>query len=114
MSRIVCFGEVLWDVFPNHKTIGGAPLNVALRLSSFHNDVVMVSAVGNDDDGKKILDYMEANNVGTDFVQINTSQKTSQVHVSLAILRVKLDSHLECPDLLLSVPVSFPKIIIEV
>ncbi len=32
MARIVCFGEVLWDVFPTHKKIGGAPLNVASRL----------------------------------------------------------------------------------
>ena len=34
MSKIVCFGEVLWDVFPTHKKIGGAPLNVAIRLKS--------------------------------------------------------------------------------
>ena len=27
MSKIVCFGEVLWDVFPTDKKIGGAPLN---------------------------------------------------------------------------------------
>jgi fructokinase len=32
--NIVCFGEVLYDVFPTHKEIGGAPLNVALRLAS--------------------------------------------------------------------------------
>ena len=38
MSKIVCFGEVLWDVFPKHKKIGGAPLNVALRLQSFQNE----------------------------------------------------------------------------
>ncbi len=38
----VCFGEVLWDVFPDHKKIGGAPLNVALRLNSFGNNHVML------------------------------------------------------------------------
>jgi len=38
MSKITCFGEILWDVFPTHKTIGGAPLNVALRLQSFQNE----------------------------------------------------------------------------
>jgi fructokinase len=31
--NIVCFGEVLYDVFPTHKEIGGALLNVALRLA---------------------------------------------------------------------------------
>jgi fructokinase len=48
MVKIICFGEVLWDVFPTHKTIGGAPLNVALRLKSFGNDVLMISSIGND------------------------------------------------------------------
>ena len=35
MSRIVCYGEVLVDVFPDVEKIGGAPLNVANRLASF-------------------------------------------------------------------------------
>ena len=30
----VCYGEVLWDVFANDKKIGGAPLNVALRMQA--------------------------------------------------------------------------------
>ncbi|MDO8316353.1 MAG: carbohydrate kinase, partial [Flavobacterium sp.] len=33
-KKIICFGEVLFDVFPTHRKIGGAPLNVALRLAS--------------------------------------------------------------------------------
>jgi fructokinase len=37
MSKIVCFGEVLFDVFPTHEKIGGAPLNVANRLSAFQH-----------------------------------------------------------------------------
>jgi fructokinase len=44
MSKVVCFGEVLWDVFPTHKTIGGAPLNVALRLHSLNNEVAIISS----------------------------------------------------------------------
>ena len=53
MTKIVCFGEVLWDVFPTHKKIGGAPLNVALRLHSFENDVTIISSVGDDKNGKE-------------------------------------------------------------
>ena len=45
---IVCFGEVLWDVFSTYQTIGGAPLNVAVRLSSFSNKVSIISRIGND------------------------------------------------------------------
>ena len=58
MSKITCFGEVLWDVFPTYKKIGGAPLNVALRLQSFNNDVTMISSVGNDEKGTMLLNYI--------------------------------------------------------
>jgi fructokinase len=37
MIKATCFGEVLWDVFPTHKKIGGAPLNV-VRLESMQNE----------------------------------------------------------------------------
>ncbi|MGA8855337.1 MAG: carbohydrate kinase, partial [Christiangramia sp.] len=30
--KAVCFGEILYDVFPDMQRIGGAPLNVASRL----------------------------------------------------------------------------------
>lgn len=83
MKKIVCFGEVLWDVFPTHKKIGGAPLNVALRLQSFNNDVAMISSVGDDKRGKMLLDYMIENGVNTDYVQVNNKFKTGKVKVML-------------------------------
>ncbi len=83
MKKIVCFGEVLWDVFPTHKKIGGAPLNVALRLKSFNNDVTMISSVGNDKQGKMLLEYMVENGLNTNDVQINNKFKTGKVKVML-------------------------------
>ena len=83
MSKTVCFGEVLWDIFPTYKKIGGAPLNVALRLKSFGNDVTMISSVGNDSNGNKIIDFIKSNNVSTDEIQIINEFKTSQVNVIL-------------------------------
>ena len=57
MKNIVCFGEVLWDVFPTHKKIGGAPLNVASRLKSLENNVTIITKIGNDAEGKEIKDF---------------------------------------------------------
>ena len=54
----VCFGEVLWDVFPSHKKIGGAPLNVALRMKALGVDSNIISRVGSDEDGAEILSYI--------------------------------------------------------
>ena len=58
MKKITCFGEVLWDVFPTHKKIGGAPLNVAVRLSTLGNDTSIISRVGMDQDGENILSFL--------------------------------------------------------
>ena len=83
MKKIVCFGEVLWDVFPTHKKIGGAPLNVTLRLNSFGNEVYIISKVGKDQNGKEILNFVESHDTSTDFIQIDESHTTGTVIVSL-------------------------------
>ncbi|TVZ25518.1 fructokinase [Gillisia sp. Hel_I_86] len=83
MSKVVCFGEVLWDVFPTHKKIGGAPLNVALRTQSFNNEVAMISSVGDDKRGKMLLEYISQNGVNTDYIQVNKNFKTGKVKVML-------------------------------
>lgn len=84
MSKIVCFGEVLWDVFPSgDKKIGGAPLNVALRLNTFKHQVTMVSAIGDDENGKKLLDYLYQNDVSASFIQKKQDFSTGEVSVTL-------------------------------
>lgn len=79
--KAVSFGEVLWDVFPTHKKIGGAPLNVALRMSSLGADVAMVSRVGVDEDGEGIVSFVKENGVSTEFIQSTSDYKTGVVHV---------------------------------
>lgn len=69
MKNIVCFGEVLWDVFPTHKKIGGAPLNVALRLQSLGNNVSIISSIGDDKKGKKIKAYIKEHRVNASNLQ---------------------------------------------
>jgi fructokinase len=45
---IVGIGEILWDVFPEGKVLGGAPANFAYHVSQFGFEGVAVSAIGND------------------------------------------------------------------
>jgi len=77
MNTFTCFGEVLWDVFPDQEVIGGAPLNVALS-----NNVSIISAVGNDDLGKRLKNYLIENSLSTNNIQETTS-KTGSVKVTL-------------------------------
>lgn len=83
MIKITCFGEVLWDVFPTHKKIGGAPLNVAVRLKSMKNDVSIISRVGNDEEGKEIVDFLNTNNINVSGIQLDSQYKTGNVKVML-------------------------------
>lgn len=83
MSNVVCFGEMLWDIFPSHRKIGGAPLNVALRLTSFNHDVTMISAVGKDDTGNKLIDYLIKNDLNTECIQQHEAHATGEVNVIL-------------------------------
>lgn len=83
MARITCFGEVLWDVFPTHEKIGGAPLNVALRLNSFNHEVYMISAIGKDKRGDALINYITESGLSKAYIQMNETLETGAVQVSL-------------------------------
>ncbi len=83
MPTATCFGEVLWDVFPTHKKIGGAPLNVALRLQSFGVKTNIISRIGNDQDGKDLLLYISKNGLDTSTIQQDEFHKTGCVNITL-------------------------------
>ncbi|CAM4294807.1 carbohydrate kinase [Zobellia roscoffensis] len=83
MKNIVCFGEVLWDVFPTHKKIGGAPLNVAARLQSLENRVSLISKVGNDRAGREIIEFLNRQGINTQSVKVDSTLKTGDVKVTL-------------------------------
>ena len=82
-KKIICFGEVLFDVFPTHRKIGGAPLNVALRLASLGINAQIISRIGQDEIGKELLAFIEKNGVATDTIQIDENLSTGQVIVQL-------------------------------
>ena len=79
----VCYGEVLWDIFPTHKKIGGAPLNVALRMNSMGVKTNMISRVGVDENGEGILSYLNDHEISTDLIQVTNEYKTGAVHVMI-------------------------------
>lgn len=53
---VVGMGEALWDVLPEGKKIGGAPANFAYHVSQFGLPSCVVSAVGDDDLGREIIE----------------------------------------------------------
>ncbi|MGZ9676840.1 carbohydrate kinase family protein [Flavobacterium sp. GNP001] len=82
-KKVICFGEVLFDVFPTHTKIGGASLNVALRLSSLGIETQIISRIGTDALGVEILNYISHNGVSTSSIQKDPTYKTGEVIVAL-------------------------------
>lgn len=81
--KAVSYGEVLWDIFENEKKIGGAPLNVALRMKALGCDVAMISCVGNDADGIAIIDQVKSLGLETNAIIKSEEFPTGIVQVSL-------------------------------
>jgi fructokinase len=83
MKQIVCYGEVLWDMLPTGKKLGGAPLNVALRAQSFGHKAIVISSIGNDSAGKEILEHMKLHGAELNHIQVSNNFSTSEVLVKL-------------------------------
>ena len=82
---IIALGEILWDVFPDGPRFGGAPANFACSSAELGHEnavVSMISAVGNDELGRRALDSLVTRGVQTDVVQIN-GYPTGRVDVEL-------------------------------
>lgn len=81
--KAVCYGEVLFDIFPTHQKIGGAPLNVAVRLNSLGIDTQIISRIGGDELGQQLLNYVQENQLSTAGIQTDESLATGAVLVTL-------------------------------
>lgn len=77
---IVALGEVLWDMLPGGKKIGGAPLNFACHATQLGCKGVMVSSIGKDALGDELLEGIAPIGVELSFVQ-RSDRPTSKVDV---------------------------------
>jgi fructokinase len=80
---ILAIGEILFDVFPDYRRLGGAPFNFAYHLKNFGFNVRFISRIGMDDAGKEILHRLELARFNLDDVQIDDDHPTGSVNVKL-------------------------------
>lgn len=59
MSRIVAIGELLWDLLPDGKQLGGAPGNFVHHARSLGAEAALISRVGRDALGDEAAARME-------------------------------------------------------
>lgn len=82
--KIVGMGELLWDLLPGGKQLGGAPANFAIHARQLGAEGLVVSSVGADPLGRQILEQLGSCGVPTDAITIHPTLPTGTVTVAVA------------------------------
>lgn len=61
--NVVGIGELLWDVLPDSKELGGAPANFTYHANYLGANSTIISAVGDDELGEEILLLLKERNL---------------------------------------------------
>src|SRR6202453_1848531 len=80
---VVGLGEVLWDLFPAGKQLGGAPANFAYISSLLGNEGSPASRLGNDALGAEAFQHLGKLGLSTEFIQQDADHPTGTVKVEV-------------------------------
>lgn len=78
-QEAICFGEILWDLLPEGKVPGGAPMNVAYHLNKLGVSAGVISKKGKDAEGSALVQFLEAHQVATHLIQTDENYATGKV-----------------------------------
>jgi fructokinase len=81
--KVVGVGEVLWDLLPGGRQLGGAPANFAYHARALGAEAWVVSRVGRDEQGRELLHRLEQLGLATDAVEEDPAAPTGTVTVEL-------------------------------
>jgi len=80
---VVGLGEILWDLLPNGKQLGGAPANFAYHAHLLGAEAYVVSCVGSDPLGREIFQRIDGLDIGRLFIQVTDQHPTGTVDVQI-------------------------------
>ncbi len=82
-ALMIGLGEVLWDILPSGKVLGGAPSNFAYMTHVLGNEAIVASGVGDDELGREACSLMQERGLGTAYLQRDPQHETSTATVSI-------------------------------
>ena len=83
MKNITAIGEILYDIYPDEKRLGGAPFNFIYHVWKITGKANFVSSVGNDENGKEILVYLNSIGFNTNYIPVDDEHSTGIVQVKI-------------------------------
>ena len=81
--QVIAVGEILWDLLPTGRQLGGAPANFIQHACSLGADARLASRVGDDDLGQEAIGRLRARGVATDLIQVDPQTPTGTVGVEI-------------------------------
>jgi fructokinase len=82
-KKIAAFGELLWDLLPNGKVLGGAPANFIYRINSFGDNGTLLSKVGDDKAGREARLALRNLGVSDENIQTDHEFPTGSVKIKI-------------------------------
>ena len=83
MKNITSFGEILFDVYPEYKKLGGAPFNFIYHIKKLTGYGNFISRIGNDQAGNEIVNLMINHGIPTKYLQIDNEHLTGSANANL-------------------------------
>jgi len=83
MNKITAIGEIIFDVYPQEKKIGGAPLNFIYHINKLTDNGILISRVGKDNAGQEAISFLQKNRIPVKFVQIDNEYGTGSAFANL-------------------------------
>ncbi len=80
---VVGLGEVLWDVLPAGRQLGGAPANFAHAAALLDDQGTIASRIGSDVPGDDLISKLAEFSIATTYIQRDPMHPTGSVAVSL-------------------------------
>jgi fructokinase len=80
---MVGLGEVLWDLLPSGRVLGGAPTNFAYMTRVLGDHGIVASRVGRDAFGQQACDFMGTLGMTADYIQSDVKHETGSAEVKL-------------------------------
>src|SRR5713101_5631989 len=84
LATVVGLGEILWDLLPSGRQLGGAPANFAYCSHLMGERAVVASRIGADDLGTQVRESLLARGITDQFLQTDSSHATGTVNVHLS------------------------------
>jgi fructokinase len=82
-ALMVGLGEVLWDILPTGRVLGGAPANFAYMTNVLGDQGIVASSVGNDELGREACHLLQKLGLNTSYLQRDDLHETGIASVTI-------------------------------